>query len=213
MAHTLPKLPFAYDALEPHLDARTVEIHYAKHHQAYVDNLNKALSAYPELDSWTVEQLILRGSEVPEKIRVAVRNNAGQHLNHSLYWQYLSPRGGDPSSALLAAINHAFGSLASLQAQFTQAGLTQFGSGWAWLVVRNGALEVVSSPNQENPISSGAKPILVCDVWEHAYYLKYQNRRADYLAAWWNVVDWHRVAEAFLSAADVSGAPRRGQEK
>ncbi|MDD5109787.1 MAG: superoxide dismutase [Patescibacteria group bacterium] len=213
MIHTLPKLPFAYDALEPHLDARTVEIHYGKHHQAYVDNLNKALSAYPELQAWTLEQLILRSSEVPEKIRTAVRNNAGQHLNHSLYWQYLSPRGGNPSSALLAGITRAFGSLASFQAQFTQTALAHFGSGWAWLVVHHGALEVLSTPNQENPLVLGAQPILVCDVWEHAYYLKYQNRRADYLAAWWKVVDWNRVAEAFSAVGDAPGASRRKRDE
>jgi len=200
MAHTLPKLPFAMDALEPYLDRPTMEIHYGKHHQAYVDNLNKALEAFPKLQSWPLEDLIVRIGEAPEKIRTAVRNNAGQHLNHLLYWQCLSPHGGKPEGAIAEVIVKTFGSFVTFQEQFTKAGITQFGSGWIWLAVHQKKLEILSTPNQENPISSGLRPILACDVWEHAYYLKYQNRRAEYITAWWNVVDWKAVMAAYVAA-------------
>jgi len=173
-----------------------MEIHHTKHHQAYVDNLNKALEGHTDLQQWPLEDLIKRLNEVPENIRTVVRNNGGGHLNHSWFWQWMVPAaGGKPGGKLVAAITKAFGSFDAFKEKFSQAGLTRFGSGWAWLVVKQGKLEVVSTPNQDNPIAEGAKPILGCDVWEHAYYLKYQNRRAEYLKAWWNVVNWNKVAE------------------
>ena len=202
MPHTLPKLPYAYDALEPHLDVQTMEIHHAKHHQAYVDNLNKALEGYADWQPRPLEDLIKHLNEVPEVIRTAVRNNGGGHLNHTWFWTWMSPRGGkEPTGPLGKAITQAFGSVAGFQEQFTKAGLTRFGSGWAWLIVRGGRLEVTSTPNQDNPLTDGVTPILGCDVWEHAYYLKYQNRRAEYLKAWWNVVDWEAAAECFRDAS------------
>lgn len=198
MPHTLPKLPYAYAALEPHLDARTMEIHHTKHHQAYVDNLNKALDGHADLQPWPLEDLILRLNEVPETIRMAVRNNGGGHLNHSWFWEWMTPQsGGKPGGKLASAINRAFGSFASFQEAFEKAGLTRFGSGWAWLVVNSGKLEIISTPNQDNPLTDGLTPILGCDVWEHAYYLQYANRRAEYLKAWWNVVGWEAVAVRF----------------
>lgn len=200
MPHTLPKLPYPYDALEPHLDARTMEIHHAKHHQAYVDNLNKALATHPSLADWTIEDVIRRLAEVPEDIRTAVRNHGGGHLNHTWFWQWMMPRGGgQPSGQLVQALTQTFGGFEAFKEKFTQSAVGRFGSGWAWLVVKGGKLEITSTPNQDNPLTDGATPILGCDVWEHAYYLTYQNRRAEYLAAWWNVVNWAKVGEMFAA--------------
>ncbi len=202
MPHQLPKLPYAFDALEPHLDARTMEIHHGKHHAAYVENLNKALEGNSALQGWSLEDLIRRLSEVPDSIRTAVRNHGGGHLNHAWFWQWMSPQGGgDPSGALAQTLVSTFGSLATFREQFAKAGLARFGSGWVWLVWQNGKLAITSTPNQDNPLTDGAIPLLGCDVWEHAYYLKYQNRRADYLKAWWNVVNWPAVAQAFAQAS------------
>lgn len=202
MLHQLPKLPYAFDALEPHLDARTMEIHHGKHHAGYVDNLNKALAGHPQLQSWSVEDLVRRLADVPEAIRTAVRNNGGGHLNHTWFWGWMSPRGGgEPTGGLAQAISSTFGSLESFREEFAKAGLARFGSGWVWLVSQDGKLAITSTPNQDNPLTDGATPLLGCDVWEHAYYLKYQNRRADYLKAWWNVVHWSAVAERYASVA------------
>jgi Fe-Mn family superoxide dismutase len=200
--HELPALPYAFDALEPHIDARTMEIHHGKHHAAYVANLNGALEKHPELFDRSVHDLIADLAGVPEDIRTAVRNNGGGHLNHDFFWQLMGPNGGGaPSGDLADAISGAFGSLDTFKEKFTTAGMTRFGSGWAWLSVDGGGKLVVSSTaNQDSPVSDGLKPVLGVDVWEHAYYLKYQNRRADYLGAFWNVVDWNRVAENFRIA-------------
>jgi superoxide dismutase, Fe-Mn family len=198
---TLPKLPYAYDALEPHIDARTMEIHYTKHHQAYVDNLNKALKDYPALQAKSVEDLLKNLASVPESIRTAVRNNGGGHLNHSLFWVWMSPAGGEPTGAFADALAKKFGSVADFKKQFADAGMKRFGSGWAWLVrSKTGELQIVSTANQDSPVSDGQTPLLGVDVWEHAYYLKYQNRRADYLASWWNVVNWKDVSAAFAES-------------
>ena len=202
MAHELPPLPYPFDALEPHIDARTMEIHHDKHHGTYVTNLNNALANHPDLQSKSAEELIKNLNAVPEAIRTAVRNNGGGHVNHSMFWKQLKPGGGSqPGGALLQAINTTFGSLDAFKEQFNKAGLGRFGSGWAWLVVDNsGKLSITSTANQDNPISEGLTPLLGCDVWEHAYYLKYQNRRADYLGAFWNVVNWDDVATRFAAA-------------
>lgn len=201
MAYELPKLPYAYDALEPHIDARTMEIHHTKHHQTYITNLNKALEGHADLAAKSVEDLISDLNAVPEGIRTAVRNNGGGHANHSLFWTLMKQGGGgDPTGDLGAAINAAFGSVAGLKEKFNAAGLGRFGSGWAWLSLSNGALEVHNTPNQDSPLMDGKTPLLGCDVWEHAYYLNYQNRRADYLAAWWNVVNWDAVAARYAAA-------------
>ena len=207
MAYSLPALPYAHNALEPHIDARTMEIHHGKHHQAYVNNLNAALEKYPDLQSKSVEALITNLSAVPEDIRGAVRNNGGGHVNHSMFWTVMGPNGGgEPGGDLAAAINAAFGSFASFKEQFAKAGVGRFGSGWAWLVVNGGKLEICSTANQDNPTMGKAvagcegTPILGIDVWEHAYYLNYQNRRPDYIAAWWNVVNWDQVAQNFAAA-------------
>ena len=197
--HELPKLPYSFDALEPHIDARTMEIHHDKHHQAYVDNLNKALAnpqVSPELASKSVEDLLRGFDAVPEAIRGAVKNHGGGHANHTLFWETMGPNGGgSPSGALGAAIDTAFGSFTALQERLNAAATGQFGSGWGWLVVAGGKLEVIARPNQDSPLMEGKTPLLGVDVWEHAYYLKYQNRRADYLKAWWNVIRWDHVAE------------------
>lgn len=199
--HELPKLPYAFDALEPHLDARTMEIHHDKHHQAYVDNLNKALASAPELAGKSVEELMRGFDAVPEAIRGAVRNHGGGHANHSLFWEVMGPDGGGaPTGDLATAIDKAFGGFTTLQEKLTNAAAGQFGSGWGWLVVSGGALEVIARPNQDSPLAEGKTPILGVDVWEHAYYLKYQNRRADYLKAWWNVVRWSAVADRYRAA-------------
>src|SRR6202046_63700 len=200
VAHVLPPLPYPADALEPYIDKLTMEIHHDKHHGAYVTNLNKALEGHADLQALTIEELVGNLSRVPEAIRGAVRNNGGGHLNHSLFWKMMKKGGGgEPKGPVADAIKAAFGSFADFKTKFAQGGITRFGSGWSWLLVRDGKLVVESTANQDNPISDGGKPILGVDVWEHAYYLKYQNRRPDYIEAWWNVVDWDKVAERFAA--------------
>ena len=201
MAHSLPPLPYAHDALEPHIDKMTMEIHHGKHHAAYVNNLNAALEKHPDLQAKSIEDLLKNISSVPEDIRTAVRNNGGGHLNHTMFWQIMAPNaGGAPTGAIADAINSSFGSFDSFKEQFAKAGIGRFGSGWAWVIDNGGKLEVMSTPNQDSPISEGKTPILGIDVWEHAYYLHYQNRRPDYLAAWWNVVSWDAVAARYAAA-------------
>lgn len=201
MSHTLPDLPYDYSALEPHIDARTMEIHHTKHHQAYVNNLNGALEGASDLAGKSIGELLAGINTVPAKIRQAVINNGGGHANHTLFWQVMGPgKGGEPAGALAEAMGSTFGGFEQLKEKLNQAGMTRFGSGWAWLVVNGGGLEVYSTANQDSPIMQGHVPILGVDVWEHAYYLNYQNRRADYLAAWWNVVDWDKVAELYGAA-------------
>jgi Fe-Mn family superoxide dismutase len=205
MAHTLPPLPYPYDALEPYIDAQTMEIHHTRHHQAYVNNLNAALEKYPELQDVPVETLLRNLPSVPEDIRETVRNNGGGHLNHSMFWTLMKPGGGgEPSGALAEAIAKAFGSFANFKELFTKAAMGRFGSGWAWLsMTAFGKLVVHSTPNQDNPVMEGLIPLLGLDVWEHAYYLKYQNRRADYVQAWWNVVNWDQVAANYAKALEA----------
>jgi len=201
MAHQLPKLPYDYNALEPYIDAQTMEIHHGKHHQAYVNNLNAALEKHPELFEKTIEELIADLSSVPEDIRTAVRNNGGGHLNHSLFWTVLGSGGAEPAGELAAAITRDFGSFEAMKEKLSAAGATRFGSGWSWLSVnQDKKLVVESTPNQDSPLSDGRIPIFGIDVWEHAYYLKYQNRRPDYLAAIWKVVNWEQVAQNFKKA-------------
>ena len=201
MAHELPKLPYAYDALEPHIDARTMEIHHTKHHQAYITNLNAALEKAPELKQKSLEELLRGIQQVPEAIRTAVRNHGGGHANHTLFWQIMAPKaGGPPTGRLGEAIAKVFGGFDTFREQFNAAAAGRFGSGWAWLVVKDGTLAVESTANQDSPLMDGKTPILGLDVWEHAYYLKYQNRRPDYVAAWWNVVHWDEVARRFEAA-------------
>ncbi len=201
MAFELPALPYEKSALEPHIDAMTMEIHHGKHHAAYVNNMNKALESAPELAGKSLEELISNLSAVPESIRGAVRNNGGGHANHTLFWQILSPNGGGaPSGDLANAINAAFGSFDNFKAQFKTAATGRFGSGWAWLVVgSDGSVSITSTPNQDTPVMDGQTPILGLDVWEHAYYLKYQNRRPDYVDAFWNVVNWAEVARRYAA--------------
>ncbi|MPY65588.1 superoxide dismutase [Mn] [Deinococcus sp. SDU3-2] len=206
MAYQLPSLPYAYDALEPHIDARTMEIHHTRHHQTYIDNANKALEG-TGMEDMAVEQLIQQLDQVPADKKGALRNNAGGHANHSLFWQVMTPNGqGQPQGELAGAIEQAFGSFDAFKQKFEDAGKTRFGSGWAWLVVQNGELAVVSTANQDNPLmgesisGTSGTPILGVDVWEHAYYLNYQNKRPDYLAAFWNVVNWDEVARRYTEA-------------
>jgi len=201
MAYSLPDLPYAYDALEPHIDARTMEIHHSKHHQAYINKVNAALEG-TDLEGKCIVEIMKALSSVPADIQGAVRNNGGGHANHSLFWTVMSPDGGgDPSGALADAINDAFGSIDAMREKFNNAAATQFGSGWAWLSVGDdGKLVVEGTPNQDTPLSAGRTPILGLDVWEHAYYLNYQNRRPDYVAAFWNVVNWDEVARRFTEA-------------
>jgi superoxide dismutase, Fe-Mn family len=201
MAHTLPALPYDFGALEPHIDAQTMQIHHDKHHQAYVNNLNAALDKHPEWHTKSLEELLRGINSVPEDIRTAVRNNAGGHHNHSLFWTIMGPKaGGAPSGKLADAIGKAFGDFAKFKEAVATAATTRFGSGWAWLAVSGGKLEVFSSANQDSPLMDGKIPLLGLDVWEHAYYLKYQNRRPDYVAAWWNVVNWPEVGRRFDGA-------------
>lgn len=207
MAHELPPLPYPADALEPHIDRQTMEIHHGRHHKAYVDNLNKALEGHPDLQAKSLEALLKDLGAVPDSIRTAVRNNGGGHWNHTFFWQIMAPNaGGAPGGALAQAIQATFGSFDEFKARFEAAGLGRFGSGWAWLVVNGGKLEIVSTANQDNPLMGRAiagcegTPILGVDVWEHAYYLKYQNRRADYLKAFWNVVNWKEVERRYAAA-------------
>ena len=199
MAFTLPKLLYDFNALEPHIDARTMEIHHGKHHQAYVNNLNAAIEKHPELASKSVEDLLKDLNAIPEDIGMAVRNNGGGHFNHSMFWEIMGPKGGgEPSGALADAIKKAFGDFSGFKEKFAAAAVGRFGSGWGWLVKdKSGSLSITSTPNQDNPISDGVTAILGLDVWEHAYYLNYQNRRPDYVAAWWNVVNWDQIAKRF----------------
>jgi superoxide dismutase, Fe-Mn family len=201
MPHTLPPLPYDVAALEPHIDAQTMQIHHGKHHQAYVNNLNAALDKHPELHEKSLEDLLKGINSVPEDIRTAVRNNAGGHHNHSLFWTIMGPKaGGEPAGKLADAITKQLGGFAKFKETFANAGTTRFGSGWAWLLAGGGKLEIISTANQDSPLMDGKNPILGLDVWEHAYYLKYQNRRPDYIAAWWNVVNWGAVAQRFDAA-------------
>jgi Fe-Mn family superoxide dismutase len=194
MAHSLPPLPYPSDALEPHIDKQTMEIHHGKHHNAYVTNLNAALEKAPELQSKSAEDLIKGLNSVPEPIRAAVRNNGGGHVNHSMFWQIMGPNaGGAPTGAIADAINAAFGGFDKLKEEFKKAAVGRFGSGWAWIVDNGGKIAIESTPNQDNPMMDGKKPVFGIDVWEHAYYLKYQNRRPDYIDAWWNVVNWNEI--------------------
>ncbi len=199
MPHTLPALPYAFDALEPHIDAQTMQIHHGKHHQAYVTNLNAALDKHQALHNESLESVLSGLSKVPEDIRAAVRNNGGGHWNHSRFWTWMAPNGGaEPTGKLANAISSAFGDFTTFKEQFAAAATGRFGSGWAWLIRKGGKLTIVSTPNQDNPLMDGTAPndVLVgLDVWEHAYYLKYQNRRPDYIKAWWNAVNWSAVAE------------------
>jgi Fe-Mn family superoxide dismutase len=201
MAFTLPQLPYASDALEPHIDKMTMEIHHGKHHNAYVTNLNKALESAPDLAGKSLEELLANNCAiVPENIRTAVRNNGGGHANHSMFWTIMAPHaGGEPSGDIASAINSTFGGFAAFKEKFNAAATTRFGSGWAWLVESGGKLDVISTANQDSPIMEGKFPVMGLDVWEHAYYLKYQNRRPDYIGAWWSVVNWPEVAKRFKS--------------
>jgi superoxide dismutase, Fe-Mn family len=198
MKFELPALPYAYDALEPHIDALTMEIHHTKHHQAYVNNLNAALEKHPDLQSKSLDELVRNPNALPEDIRTAVRNNGGGHYNHSIFWMVMSPNGGgEPKGDLGNAIVSTFGDFAKFKETFGQAAITRFGSGWAWLGLKGGKLEIISLPNQDAPLMEGMIPLLGLDVWEHAYYLKYQNRRPEYVANWWNVVNWEEVARRY----------------
>ena len=202
MSYTLPPLPYAFDALEPHIDARTMEIHHDKHHAAYINNLNAALKDHPELAAKPVNELIADLSAVPEAIRPTVRNNGGGHSNHTFFWEIMGPgKGGAPVGTLAEAITKTFGSYDEFKAKFEEAGVKRFGSGFAWLIVnKQGQLEIISLPNQDSPYMDGNKPVIANDVWEHAYYLNYQNRRPDYLKAWWNVVNWDHAEQNYLIA-------------
>jgi superoxide dismutase, Fe-Mn family len=202
VAFTVPPLPYAFDALEPYIDAKTMEIHHDKHHGAYVTNLNKALEAAPDLQNKTVEELLANNcASVPEGIRTAVRNNGGGHINHSMFWTILAPSaGGSPSGHIASAINSTFGSFDTFKEKFGAAATSRFGSGWAWLVKKGSGIEIISTANQDSPVMEGLYPIMGLDVWEHAYYLKYQNRRPEYIAAWWSVVNWPEIEKRFNAA-------------
>jgi superoxide dismutase, Fe-Mn family len=201
MAYKLPDLPYPYDALEPHIDARTMEIHHSKHHNTYVTNANAALEGHSDLESMSVEDLLGNMNKVPDDIKTAVRNNAGGHANHALFWQIMGPNGGgEPSGELADAINAKFGSFSDFKDKFKAAATGRFGSGWAWLVVNNGEVEITSTANQDSPLMDGQTPILGLDVWEHAYYLKYQNLRPNYVDAFWNVVNWDEVDKRYAAA-------------
>ena len=212
MTFTLPDLPYEVDALEPYIDAKTMEIHHGKHHQAYINNLNAALENYPDLQKKSVMSLVANLNDVPEEIRTAVRNNGGGHANHAMFWRSMSPKGGGaPSGKLGDAIDETFGSFDAFKAQFAKAGMTRFGSGWAWLVFGADGLSIMSTANQDNPISEGFVPLLGVDVWEHAYYLNYQNRRGDYLDAWWNVVKWDYVSSGYTAVYISAGIAQSAQ--
>ncbi|HWY48303.1 MAG TPA: superoxide dismutase [Bryobacteraceae bacterium] len=202
MAFTVPPLPYAFDALEPYIDKQTMEIHHDKHHGAYVTNLNKALESAPDLQNKTIEELLANNCAiVPENIRTAVRNNGGGHINHGMFWQIMAAKaGGTPSGNVAQAINSTFGSFDQFKEKLNAAGVSRFGSGWAWLVKTGGKVEIISTANQDSPVMEGKFPVMGVDVWEHAYYLKYQNRRPEYLAAWWNVVNWPEIEKRFNSA-------------
>lgn len=195
MKFELPKLPYAYTALQPHIDAKTMEIHHTKHHQGYVDKLNAALEGQSDLENMSLEDLLQNLDSVPESIRTAVRNNGGGHFNHSLFWEVMTPTYTPPTMEFENMIKDSFGTMETLKEEFTKAAMSRFGSGWAWLVSKNGKLEVMSTPNQDNPLMEGSKPLLGLDVWEHAYYLNYQNRRGDYVSNWWNLVNWKKVEQ------------------
>jgi superoxide dismutase, Fe-Mn family len=200
MAFTLPALPYDFAALEPHIDAKTMEIHHGKHHQTYVNNLNAAIEKAPELASKSLEDLMRNVNSLPEAVRTPIRNNGGGHWNHSMFWQIMSAKaGGEPGGNLGAAIKSAFGDFAKFREQFSAAGVGRFGSGWAWLINKGGKLSITSTPNQDNPLMEGQTAIMGLDVWEHAYYLKYQNRRPDYINAWWNVVNWKEVEKRYTA--------------
>ena len=202
MKHILPELPYAFNALEPHIDAKTMEIHYGKHHQGYVDKLNAALEGHADLQELSVETLLTDLDRIPENIRTAVRNNGGGHANHSLFWKMMKPDGGgEPQGEIKEAIERQFGGFVKFQETFANAAATLFGSGWTWLVVNNEKeLEIIQTTNQDSPLSRGSKPVLGLDIWEHAYYLRYQNRRPEYIAAWWNVVNWEDVEDNYRNA-------------
>ena len=201
MAYQLPPLPYPFDALEPHIDARTMEIHHDKHHGAYVNNVNAALEGHPDLANMSIEDLMKNIDRVPDSIKTAVRNNGGGHANHSMFWQIMKKGGGgEPKGEVADAINSSFGGFDQFKDQFSKAAAGRFGSGWAWLVVNNGKLEIMSTANQDSPYMEGKTPIMGLDVWEHAYYLNYQNRRPDYVSAWWNVVDWDEVNKRYKAA-------------
>lgn len=201
MTYQLPKLPYGYDALEPYIDVETMHIHHEKHHNTYVTNLNAAIEKHPELGSKSIEELIADIDALPEDIRTAVRNNGGGHANHTFFWEIMAPKaGGEPVGELKTAIDEAFGSFTDFKAKFKAAATTRFGSGWAWLVLKDGKLEIISTPNQDSPLMEGLTPILGLDVWEHAYYLNYRNVRPDYIDAFWNVVNWDKVNELYLAA-------------
>lgn len=201
MTYKLPDLPYAYDALEPHIDEETMKLHHDKHHNTYVEGVNSAIEGHEDLQKLSIEELVAKLDEVPEDIRTAVRNSGGGHANHSLFWEIMSPNGGgEPTGALADAIKDAFGSFDEFKSEIKTAGTGQFGSGWAWLVVDNGELKVTKTPNQDSPLTDGKTPIFGVDVWEHAYYLNYQNKRADYLDAFWNVVNWDEVARRYEEA-------------
>lgn len=201
MAYTLPDLPYDYDALEPYIDVETMHLHHDKHHNTYVTNLNAAIEKYPELGEQSVEELVTNLNEIPEDIRTAVRNNGGGHANHSFFWKIMAPNaGGEPTGAIKDAIDQAFGSFEEMKEEFKTAATGRFGSGWAWLVLNNGKLEITSTANQDNPLTDGKTPIIGLDVWEHAYYLKYKNVRPDYIAAFWDVVNWDQANENLANA-------------
>ena len=201
MAYTLPDLPYGYDALEPYIDVETMHLHHDKHHNTYVTNLNAAIEKYPELEEQSIEELMKNLNEVPEDIRTAVRNNGGGHANHSFFWKIMAPNaGGEPTGAIKDAIDQAFGSFEKMKEEFKTAATGRFGSGWAWLVLNNGKLEITSTANQDSPLTDGKTPIIGLDVWEHAYYLKYKNVRPDYIAAFWDIVNWDQANENLANA-------------
>lgn len=200
MKYKLPKLPYAYNALDPYIDAKTMKIHHTKHHQAYIDKLNSTLEKYPELQEKKVEELLTEINRIPEDIRVTIRNHGGGHVNHSLFWQIMSPQKEEPHGKILEAIKNKFEGLEKFREQFVALATGRFGSGWAWLVLNKSSLEVYSTANQDSPLMEGKIPLLGLDVWEHAYYLKYQNRRVDYINSWWNIINWKKVDEFYIKA-------------